>query len=115
MSNKNGELVPKSDNEELKGLLDLGKQALVTFSEQGHAQSKLASQQLKFEEKKLEVDKSAFHLKFGAGLVFIIALFGIIAGLIFVKDDVSSGLLVLSHIVALISGAFAGWGWQKGR
>ena len=36
-------------------------------------------------------------------------------GLIFAKDDVNSGLLILSHVVALLSGAFAGWGWQKGQ
>jgi len=109
------EVITAQESEDLKGLLDLGKQALITFAEQGESQSKLASQQLQFAEKRLEVEKTAFKFKFTAVIIFIIGLFAIIMGLIFAKDDVNSGLLILSHVVALLSGAFAGWGWQKGQ
>ena len=116
MSDDNStEVITAGENHELLGLVDLGKQALVAFPEQGEAQSKLASQQLLFAEKKLGVDKTAFKYKFTAVMVFVIGLLTIIMGLIFVRDDVDSGLLVLSHVVTLVSGAFAGWGWQKGN
>lgn len=110
-----GELVPKAEVEELKGLMDLGKQALNAFAEQGEAQSRLASEQLKFAEKRLDAEKTAFIYKFGAIFTVILGVLGITTGLIFLKNDVASGVLILSHIFTLSAGTFAGWGWQRGH
>ena len=47
-------------------------------------------------------------------LVSVVVLL-IMSGLIFIKKKVEAGLLVLSHLGALVSGALPGWGWEKGR
>ena len=112
---KRGELVPAQQSQDLQSLVDLGKQALVTLSEQGTAQSQLAHQQLRFAEKRLDFEKSAFKYKAVLVGALTVGVLAISSGLIFGQNNLSAGLSVLSHIGALISGAFAGWGWERGR
>ncbi len=109
------ELVPPQQSQDLQSLVDLGKQALIAVSEQGSAQNRLAHEQLRFAEKRLEFERSAF--KYKAVLVggVTAGILAISAGLIFNLNNVDAGLTVLSHIGALVSGAFAGWGWERGR
>ncbi len=116
MAEESGELIPKGNSsEELKGLLELGSHAITVFAEQGESQNKLAGERLKLEEKKLDADQSAFKYKFAAIFAVILGIFCISFGLIFIKGDTNSGILVLSHVVSLLAGAFAGWGWKKGH
>ncbi len=42
-----------------------------------------------------------------------VAVLALSAGIIFVQDQLGAGLLVLSHIGAVVAGLLAGAGWQR--
>lgn len=108
-----GELTTAEEAEQLHNMLDLGKQAIAFFSEQGDAQNRLAREQLQLAEKRLEFEKSAFSYKAFILVGLLVGIFSIAAGLIFALREVESGILILSHVGTLFAGALAGWGWER--
>jgi len=67
------------------------------------------------EKEKLSVLRQANHYSFWLLLVIIIAVFSLAVGLIFLKDNLDAGLLVLSHVGAIVAGLLAGMGFERAR
>ncbi|MDO8267795.1 MAG: hypothetical protein Q7T32_08170 [Moraxellaceae bacterium] len=106
--------IPPVENE-LQSLVDLGKQALITFSEQGNAERTLQMERMRIQEKQLQFEGTAFKFKAvitGAGML---GLLTIAAGLFFhpSNPDHAAGMQLLSHLGALVAGLLGGYGWEK--
>ena len=111
--NGNVEVIHEDNSVELNSLVELGNNYLAVYSKQVETEGELNRKKLDLAEKVIDSSKASARYKYGLILFITFVFCVIVLGLIFYKDDVSSGLLILSHLVALISGAFAGWGWEK--
>jgi len=107
------EVVPQDSLIEVDDLVKLGSNFLDTYAQQVKTEGELNRKKLDLAEKIIDSSKASARYKYGLILVITLVFCSIVLGLIFYKDDVSSGLLILSHLVTLVSGAFAGWGWEK--
>lgn len=91
---------------ELAQLVQLGSQYFETQNKQTEAQNNLYSQ-------RIEAEKKIFLLKYIQTTIFLIVVLAIVCGLIFVKNDTANGILLLSHLGAIIAGYFAGQGVER--
>lgn len=100
---------------ELQSLVDLGKQALVTLSEQGNAERSLQMERLRIQEKQLQFEGTAFKYKAVIAGAALLGLLAIAAGLFFhpSNPDHEAGMQLLSHLGALVAGVLGGYGWEK--
>lgn len=68
-----------------------------------------------FDHKVLEAEESRSK----RGMLFlggvVLGIFAVSAGLIFGKDDTQSGLLLLTHVVAIGAGVLGGMGYQAAK
>lgn len=60
-------------------------------------------------------ERHKFNLQFWFLVFIAVAVFGFAAGLIFVLREVNTGILILTHIGAIVSGLLAGIGWESNR
>lgn len=91
---------------DLSSLVPLGNKWLESMERQTESQLKMA-------ETRIEAEKWAFKHRFWLLTGIVLGVFLISFGLIFVKNDANSGLLVLSHVGAVVAGLIAGSGWEK--
>ncbi len=90
----------------------LQKQQLELARTQAEGNLEFAKERLKFEDKKLG---RQFWLIVTLLLPIVIVALGAAVGLIFLKDNVQTGVFLLTHLVAFAIGVVGGAGWQKAR
>ena len=109
-----GELIPSEEAQiDLNALIPLGAQFLENSRKESEAKIKFQKESLRLQEKALEQNQSFFRYKYWLLAGIVAAIFGISSGLIFIKNDIASGLSLLTHIGAVIVGIIAGAGWEK--
>lgn len=112
------ELTSTGDSEaatDLTPLLPLAERFLENQSRSIEENARLNEKRIEASERNAE---RIWHLqkrRFWLLAACTAALFTIVAGLLFWKNDVSSGLSVLSHVGAVVAGLLAGIGWEKSR
>lgn len=67
------------------------------------------------QQQELSAIREANKRTFSLLLIIIGIISAIAASLIFLKDEVGSGLLVLSHVGAVVAGLLAGMGFERTR
>ncbi|SFJ15024.1 hypothetical protein SAMN05216206_3542 [Pseudomonas guineae] len=108
-------MLPKDHQIDLSALIPLGLQLIESSSKQAQAQIDLKYEEIEIQKQNLNINKSVFRHNYWL-LVFIsISVVLLAAGLIFVKDEISSGISILSHVGAVVVGLIAGMGWDKIR
>ena len=112
----NGELITDDDGQiDLNALIPLGVKLIENSNAQAQAQVDLQKEDLKIAERQLAIHESAFQHKYWLLVLITISLIGISIGLIFFKNETSTGISMLSHIGAVIVGIIAGSGWERTR
>lgn len=66
-------------------------------------------------KEELNVIRQSNHYSFWLLVVIIAAVFTMSAALIFIKGNLEAGLLVLSHVGAIVAGLLAGMGFERAR
>lgn len=113
---KEGELVRDEEGKiDLNALIPLGAQLIENSNKQAEAQIEIQKENIRLGEERLKLYKSTFSHKFWLLAFIMFAIFGIATGLIFVKNDIVSGMALLSHVGAVIVGIIAGTGWERMR
>lgn len=104
------ELVPKKTEQpaDLTPFITLGQQWLEGQSEEARLSHEV-------EKEELSVLRQANRYSFWLLVVIIAAVFLMAGGLIFYKDQLEAGLLVLSHVGAIVAGLLAGMGLERAR
>ena len=118
MSDQNQELVrdePERLVDILKPLVPLAVTALENTNKELELKSKQIEKQSEYASKALEFKIHRFNRSFLLLLAITIGILSISSGIIFGLNDVNSGLLVLSHVGAIIAGALGGAGWEKSK
>ena len=93
------------------GIKERAEQAIL----QSKAEIEIQKENLRLGEERLKIYRTTFSHKFWLLAFIIVAIFGISAGLIFVKNDIVSGMSLLSHVGAVVVGIIAGSGWERAR
>jgi hypothetical protein len=70
---------------------------------------------LDFDTHNLDFDRHKFDRQFLLLMVIVLFICGLSAGIIFYIKDIHAGLLVLSHLGAIIAGLIAGIGYEKSK
>lgn len=91
---------------DLSSLVPLGHKWIESMEKQTEAQIKIT-------EKRIEAEKWAYKHRFWLLFGVVLGVFSISWGLIFFKNDASAGLMVLSHVGAVVAGLLAGFGLEK--
>ena len=113
---KEGELIEKDETDiSLSELVPLAVSFFESTQEQTKAQTEIQKESLRLEEKRIDVEKSAFGHKFWLLVFITFSIIAIATGLIFLKNDTVSGLAILSHVGAVVVGIIAGSGWERMR
>lgn len=118
MSDEKQELVreePERLVDILKPLVPLATTALENTNKELELKSKQIEKQSEYAAKALEFKRHRFNRSFTLLLAITLGIFSISSGIIFGIGDVNSGLLVLSHVGAIVAGALGGAGWEKAK
>jgi len=111
-----GELIEQEEAQiDLNALISLGAQLIENSHQQSQDKLALQKENLRVGEERLKIEKSAFIYKYWLLVLIVLAVLGIAAGLIFIKNDTVSGMSMLSHIGAVVAGIIAGSGWERVR
>lgn len=91
---------------DLGSLIPLGHKWIESIEKQTESQIKLT-------EKRIDAEKWAYRHRFWLLSAIVLGVFSISWGLIFVKNNASAGLMILSHVGAVVAGLLAGSGLEK--
>lgn len=94
-------------------LLELGAEGLKTVSEQQERNQAVSMRQLDIQEKQFEGNKMAFKYRFWFTVSLIAAFLLFAAGLIFIKDDTTTGMAILTYLGVAIFSFIGGIGYSK--
>lgn len=90
---------------------------LTSFIPLGHkwleSMEKQAEVQMKVSEQRIEAEKWAYKHRFWLLSGIILGVFALSGGLIFIKNNESAGLMVISHVGAVVAGLLAGTGLER--
>jgi hypothetical protein len=106
---------PERLSDILPSVLPLAQQYLDNQRHELALRERSLDRESRLEEKEIGVASQQWRWQviFLAGVC--LALLAISGGLIFYLREVNAGLLVLSHLAALATGAFGGAGWARWR
>lgn len=91
---------------DLTSLIPLGHKWIDSMGIQTEAQIKIT-------EQRIEAEKWAFNRRFWLLSGVVLGVFAISWGLIFIKNNEGAGLMVLSHVGAVVAGLLAGTGLER--
>lgn len=99
----------------LKPLVPLAMTALENTNKELELKNKQIEKQSEYAAKSLEFKQYRFNRSFILLLAITLGILSISTGIIFGLGEINSGLLVLSHVGAIVAGALGGAGWEKSK
>lgn len=107
---KNQELLPKQDQSQgdLSAFLPLAEKWI-------EGQTKQAQLNHEIDKEELAVISKSNKQNYILLVIIVLGIFAIASGIIFYLGNLDAGLLVLSHVGAVVAGLLAGMGIQKSR
>jgi len=79
------------------------------------SQERIAVRSADLEEKEITIAAQQWRWIFALAAIAGILLFALAAGLIFILHQTEAGILVLSHVAAIVAGAVGGAGFIRNR
>jgi len=107
---KKQELLPKTKNEqaEIVAFMPIAEKWVENQSEQAQLNHEINKEQL-------SVISNSNKRNYNLLVIIVIGIFLMASGIIFYLKNLEAGLLVLSHVGAVVAGLLAGLGIQKSR
>ncbi len=99
----------------IKPLVPLATTALENTNKELELKNKQIEMQAEYAAKALEFKRYRFNRAFWLITAITLGVLSISSGIIFGLKDINAGLLVLSHIGAVVAGAIGGAGWEKAK
>ena len=108
-------MVQKDQGMDMSAFMPLASLIADQFGAQVQKTLEIQKDTLEFNKERLKVESSAFNRKYWLLSLVAVSIISISAGLIFWKNEITTGLSVLSHVGAVVVGIIAGSGWERIR